>query len=98
MAIASLVLGVVSIIGFFVYGLVSVVCGPLAIYFARRAQAMEMRREAPRSSASMAQAGRVCGFVGTALGAVFLAVGVALFIAFLLGVRHRGLPWPIPFP
>ncbi len=78
-AVASLVLGIISIIGCFAYGLVSIVCGPLAIYFGVKGQAQARDGTAAASSMGMARAGKICGIIGTCLG----GLGV-LFLVFVV--------------
>ncbi|MEO1237813.1 MAG: DUF4190 domain-containing protein, partial [Planctomycetota bacterium] len=74
---ASMVLGIVSIVGCMTYGLVSVICGPLAIYFARVASGQVKRGEVSPASEGMATAGLVTGIIGTVLG--LLGVGLIAF-------------------
>jgi len=75
-AVASLVLGVISIPTCLCCGLLGVVLGPLAIVFAKMAQNDIERGIASTGSAGMANAGLICGIVGTALGAVSLVLGI----------------------
>jgi hypothetical protein len=71
-AIASLVLGIVSIVGCMFYGIISVPCGVTAIVLARSVQGQIMRQEVSPGSAGTAQAGLVCGIIGTILGGAML--------------------------
>ena len=79
-AVAALVLGIISIVGCAFYGLPSVVCGPLAIYFASRAFRDIREARAPASAAGMARGGQVCGIIGTALGVLGLGLLVFAFV------------------
>ena len=79
-AVASLVLGIISIVGCMSYGLVSVICGPLAIYFGGKAGKAIQAGLADPSSQSVATAGKVCGIIGTCLG----AIGLLLLLAYIM--------------
>jgi hypothetical protein len=83
-AVTSLVLGIVGLVlGCSSYGLIGLICGPLAIYFHSKAVANVRNGLAPASSLGMAKAGRVCGWVALGIAA-FIIVMVALMI--LMGV------------
>ncbi len=73
-AVASLVLGILSIVGCCMGGLPGVVCGGLAVIFSRGVKTQILRGEVHPSSQGMAVAGFVCGLIGLILGALFLAV------------------------
>ncbi|MEM7626663.1 MAG: DUF4190 domain-containing protein [Planctomycetota bacterium] len=79
-AVASLVLGIVSIVGCMLYGIPALICGPLAIIFARQAKKQVLRNEVSASSQSMATAGLVCGLIGTGLA----ALGWGIFFLFII--------------
>lgn len=79
-AVASMVLGICSIVGCFFYGIPSLICGPLAIIFAILAKKQIARGEAGSSSAGMATAGLICGIIGMALVALFIAFIVVMVI------------------
>ena len=83
MAIASMVLGIVSIIGCMLYGILSVTCGPLAIWLSVKAKRAVREGRAPRSSHGMATAGLVCGIVGTTIGGLYLLF-IILFVGFAM--------------
>jgi len=91
MAIASMVLGIVSIVGCVFYGIPSITAGPLAIWFSVKAKRAVREGRAPRSSQGMATAGLVCGIVGTAIGALYL-----LFIILFVGLAVSGTFMPTP--
>lgn len=81
-AIASMVLGIVSIVTCMFYGLPGIVCGTIAVVLARKAEVAIQVGEAPVTSRGMAKAGRVCGWVGISLGIVYLLLVVAYFVLF----------------
>ena len=73
-ATASLVLGILAVVTFVVWG--ALIFGPLAIVFGVLGK-NETQREG-KSGHGMAVAGLVLGIVGIALWAVFLAIGLAV--------------------
>lgn len=86
MAVASMILGIVSVIGCMAYGVLSIICGPLAIWFSIKAKRAIREDRAARSSGGMATAGLVCGIVGTVIGGLYFLVmvvfvGLAIFAA-----------------
>mgnify|MGYP006433250083 CR=1 FL=1 len=81
-AVAGMVLGIVSIIGCFIYGIPSMICGPLAIYFSIQGRKQYEAGDASPGSRSMAQAGLIMGIIGTCLA----AVGLLFFLLAIVGV------------
>ncbi|MEM9419544.1 MAG: hypothetical protein AAGA25_10920 [Planctomycetota bacterium] len=79
-AVAAMVLGIVSLIGCLFYGVPSVICGPLALVFAKQAKGQVQRGEVNSSSDSMATAGFICGLIGTILG----GVGILAVVGFIV--------------
>ncbi len=80
-------LGIVSIVGCFGYGIVSIICGPLAIYFGARPEGdpggirrSELRWHGHRR--------RVCGIIGTCTGSV--GILILLFYAVLMVIAVVG--------
>ena len=70
-AIASMVLGIVALVmcpGS--WGILSAVCGPLAILFWHRAQRQIRESRVSPASKGMATAGLVMGIIGTVLGVI----------------------------
>ena len=78
-AVASLVLGILSVIGCLAYGIPGIIMGPLAIWFGVKAKRLAREGQAGGSTMGLATAGFVCGIVGTLLSLIGLA-----FIAFAL--------------
>lgn len=89
-AVAALVLGIVSIVGCMFYGVVSIICGPLAIYFSGKASKNIQAGNADPSSQGMATAGRVCGIIGTCLGAIGMVVLLFYVVIMILAVTSAG--------
>jgi hypothetical protein len=101
-AIASMVLGISSIITCVMYGVPGLVCGILAVIFSKQAMTNVRNGTAPQSSIGMAKAGKVCGWVGISLSLVallFFIVYIIIFIA-ILGAAATGAannPTLLPF-
>lgn len=76
-AVASMVLGIVSIIGCCMWGLPGVICGGLALIFARGVREQVNAGEVHPSSGSMASAGAICGAIGLVLGLLFVGLVIA---------------------
>ena len=81
MAVAAMVLGIVSIPTCCIYGVPSLVCGILAVVFAGKAVQAIREGTMPRSAEGMARAGKICGIVGIVLSVVYWLViaGVMIF-------------------
>lgn len=90
-AVASLVLGIISIIGCSAYGVLALICGPLAIYFAGKARRAIEAGQADPDSMGMATAGRICGIIGTCLGGIVILI-VLGFIALAIAGVVAGAP------
>jgi len=71
-AVASLVLGIVGLVGCCAWGLSGVICGGLAIILTRGVKGQVLRGEVNPSSQGMATAGFVCGLIGFILGMLLL--------------------------
>ncbi len=79
-AIASLVLGIISIPSCLLYGVPSLICGPLAIFFGMQAARLIREGRANPSSQGMATAGKICGIVGTCLGGLYFLFWIAVVV------------------
>jgi len=88
MATASLVLGIISIPTCIAYGIPSLVCGILGVVFAGSAVKSVYPDKLAPSSAGLAKAGRICGWVGIALSIAFWVLLVIGF-AFISSSRRR---------
>lgn len=85
-AVASLVLGIVSVIGCMSYGVLSLICGPLAIFFGLKADKALKRGTAGGNTKGMATAGLIMGIIGTLLG----LIGVAFFAVVIFSAATGG--------
>jgi len=69
-----LVLGIISIVGCFCYGVVGLICGTIALVLAKKD--LTLYRQAPehytKSSYDNLQAGKICAIIGLCLSVVFL--------------------------
>jgi len=80
-AIASLVLGIVSIpMAIGCYGLFGIVCGILAIVFWNVTKTELANGTRGGSSVGLAKAGLICGIIGLSIGVlIMLVIAVAIF-------------------
>lgn len=83
-ATASLVLGIISIVGAFCYGVVGVICGIIGLVMANKdRKAYQATPELySASSFSTSNAGRVCSIIGLILGSLFVIIMIIYFIVF----------------
>jgi hypothetical protein len=77
MAVASLVLGIVSIPTCVCLAVPSLICGPLAIIFYVIAKKQIDSGAYSKQSGGMALAGLICGIIGTLLGLSWVIVMIA---------------------
>jgi ribosomal protein L37E len=80
-AIASLVLGILSLVSCTAYGIPALIFGPLAIWFASQARKEVQAGAAAHNSLSLATAGKVCGIIGICLGVIVIAIAIIGFSA-----------------
>lgn len=81
-ATAVLVLGIVSIVGCFCYGIVGITCGIIALVLGKKDKAryaVNPGRYTPASYNNL-KAGRVCAIVGLSLSAIYLVI-IIFYIA-----------------
>ena len=79
-AVASLVLGIVSIPTCMCCGLIGVITGPLAIMFGKQTQNDIKAGTASPTAGGMARAGIICGIIGTILSALSLVINCVIQI------------------
>ncbi|MFI4862051.1 MAG: DUF4190 domain-containing protein [Phycisphaerales bacterium JB063] len=97
-AIASLVLGITSIVTCTLYGLPAIVCGILALYFASRAKRLIRSGEFGDQGKGMIVAGQVCGWVGLAFGLIYTVL-IIVYIFFMVSMFQNmptGPTWQPP--
>lgn len=92
-ATAVLVLGIISIVGCFCYGIVGLILGIVALVISSRANALLIQNPTGYSASSVKnyKAGRICAIIGTCLSATYIIV-IIIWIAFW-GTFFMSLPW-----
>ncbi|WP_329455376.1 DUF4190 domain-containing protein [Streptomyces sp. NBC_01497] len=83
MGTAAMVLGIVSVVGFCMYGIVGLITGILAIVFAVKGRRKADNGEATNRGA--ATAGLILGWIGAVLGLLVMA---AIIVAIIVGVHE----------
>ena len=90
---AVLVLGIISIVGCFCYGIIGLILGIIALVISGKAK--KLYNENPsmytESSFKNMKAGRVCAIVGLSLSACYLIFFI-IYIA-IIGTVISGMPW-----
>ena len=83
-ATAALVLGIISIVGAFCYGIVGLICGIIGLVLANKDR--KLYQAAPElysaSSFSTSNAGRVCSIIGIVIGSLFLVILIIYLVIF----------------
>lgn len=90
---AVLVLGILSIVFCFCYGIIGLVLGIIALVLAGKANAIYKANPTnfTLSSFNNLKAGKICGIIGTILSALMLVYVIVVF--FIIGAAMTGLPW-----
>ena len=98
-AVASLVLGICSItIGCGTYGLLSMILGPLALFFAAKAGKQIRAGGVSTSSGGLKTAGFVTGLIGTIVGLIAVAVIGAIVVMMFVSTSSASSGWQNPPP
>lgn len=81
-ATAVLVLGIVSIIGCFCYGIIGLICGIIALVLAKKD--LRLYNSAPGqyalSSYNNLKAGRICAIIGVILSSILIVIWIIVII------------------
>ncbi len=81
-ATSVLVLGIISIVGSFCYGIVGLICGIIGLVLANRDR--KLYKEAPelysQSSYGTSNAGRTCAIIGIVLSSLIIVMVVSFLI------------------
>lgn len=90
---AVLVLGIISIVGCFCYGLVGLVLGIIALVLAGKANVLYQQNPSNYSEASLKnlKAGKICAIIGTCLSGLYFVI-LVIYIAFI-GTVLTAMPW-----
>lgn len=88
-----LVLGILSIVFCFCYGLIGLVLGIIAIVLANKANKLylENSQNYSESSYKNMKAGKVCAIIGVCLSSLYLVV-IIIYIA-IVGAALTAMPW-----
>ena len=83
-ATAVLVLGIISLVGCFCYGIVGLICGIIGLVLAKKDLQLYKANPSEYSEGSYnnLKAGRVCAIVGVCLSAAYV-LGIILYIIFV---------------
>ena len=92
-ATAVLVLGIISIVGCFCYGIIGLILGIIALVLSGKAGKMYLDNPSLYTEASYKnmKAGKVCAIVGTCVSGLYLII-LIIYIAFI-GTLISGMPW-----
>jgi hypothetical protein len=93
-ATGVLVLGIISIVGCFCYGIVGIITGIISLVLSAKAIKMYNDNPALYTEASFKnmKAGRICAIIGTCLSSVYLIVVIVWIVIF--GAALSGaMPW-----
>lgn len=83
-AVATLVLGIISIIGCFLYGIPGLICGIIAISLHQKDRRLYKENQAYyTNSYKTANAGYVCAIIGTSLSALYFLIVLFIFLGLL---------------
>jgi M penetrans paralogue family 26 len=90
---AVLVLGIISIVGCFCYGIIGLILGIIALVLAGKAKKLYDQNPAMYSEASLKnmKAGKICAIVGLCLSACYFVFFI-VYIA-IIGTVLSGMPW-----
>jgi hypothetical protein len=90
---AVLVLGIISIVGCFCYGIIGLILGIIALVLASKGNTLLQQNPGVFSEASIKnlKAGKVCAIIGTSLSAVYFVFLIIYIIMF--GAMLTALPW-----
>ena len=89
-ATGTLVLGILSIVGCFCYGIVGLICGIIALIISKEANSLLKANPDGYSNAGNHKAGRVCAIIGTSLSAIYVLIVIVYFL--ILGVALSEMP------
>lgn len=95
-ATAALVLGIISLVGAFCYGIVGVICGIIGLVLANKDRKLYQANPGLYASASYStlNAGRVCSIIGLILGSLVVIITIVYLVffgaLFMEAMRHSG--------
>jgi hypothetical protein len=79
---AVLVLGIISIVGCFCYGIVGVACGIIALVLGNKALALYKQDPSAYTAGSYSntKAGRICAIIGLSISALYLILVIIMIV------------------
>lgn len=87
-AVTVLVLGIISIVGCFLYGVPGLICGIIALSIHGKVKKIHATDPAKyRQSFNIAKAGFICAVIGTSLSALYFLIFVLIIIGAISGSR-----------
>lgn len=95
-ATAALVLGIISIVGAFCYGIIGVICGIIGLILANKDRKLYQANPELYATASYStlNAGRVCSIIGLILGGIVVLITIIYIVffgaLFMEAWRHSG--------
>ncbi|MEI6348626.1 MAG: CCC motif membrane protein [Bacteroidota bacterium] len=92
-ATAVLVLGILSIVFCWCYGIIGLVLGIIALVLANKGTALYQENPAQYTEGSFKnlKAGKVCSIVGLSISALYLVI--VIFYIVVIGVAATSYPW-----
>ena len=92
-ATTVLVLGIISIVGSFCYGIVGLVCGIIGLVLANKDKKLYMESPDLYSAASFStsNAGRICSLVGLILSCLIIVIVIIYIIIFASMFASNGI-------
>lgn len=92
-ATAVLVLGILSIVFCWCYGLIGIILGIIALYLSGKDRRLYDANPAAYSLSSFnnLKAGRICGIIGLALSSLYILFIIIYFV--FIGAMFSSLPW-----
>ncbi|MBT5403669.1 MAG: DUF4190 domain-containing protein [Crocinitomicaceae bacterium] len=96
-ATAVLVLGIISIVGCFCYGIVGLICGIIALILASKAKKLYEENPEKWSNYSNLNAGRTCAIIGTILSGLYLLFLIVYIVLLFSGLAAMSEFGDFPF-
>jgi hypothetical protein len=92
-ATGVLVLGIISIVGCFCYGVIGLICGIIALVLSGKANTLYTANPTLYTEASYKnlKAGKICAIIGISLSAIFLIIIIIEII--FIGTMFSSMPW-----
>lgn len=85
---AILTLGIISIVGCFLYGIPGLICGIIALSLYSKDKKIYLSNPSKyEQSHKNAKAGFICAIIGTSLSAIYFVVAIVMIFAIIGGMR-----------